>query len=285
MNKFENPDPFILTPNKGQFVKVVFGFLDILGFSNAVLETDNPSQILSLLSFLDPKINQPYDIPIQRRMISDSILLWSEGEESLFPILDLMGSIQHSLYTKGFLSRGVVLLDDHLEVRQIKLDSNGKEYHGDYLFISKALIKAYQLEKKLGDRPFIKMSEVPESVILRNNKKWSSTQSLFDEYKEVNCYYKSHQLDALNFNSQPSALLELNQKQLAEACFENGIETLTLFKKQIIDNLEIGRSTKDLKITAKWNVMKGLHNAFTFQCLSKWEDESKIEVLNRQIIK
>ena len=110
-------------------------FIDVLGFSQCVLEEANADKVDDLYYFFNLVRNSYKDYKNEKTNVaiySDSIVISSdEFEHLLFPI----GMFEFFLQSKlGLLFRGGI--------------TKGNYYHKDYITFGPAVIKAYNLEKE-----------------------------------------------------------------------------------------------------------------------------------------
>ncbi len=149
-------------PKNPKYSSVVLGYIDILGFSNALLQNQGrfPKRLFNIITELYETLNSSRSGYLQTRFISDSFLVWGEAHQITFGFVsEICGRIETMALKNGFLVRGVISCGRHYVDRfKIVNLKEGQTSDSDEIILSPALIKAVKTEK-LTWRPGIRIHE------------------------------------------------------------------------------------------------------------------------------
>lgn len=269
-------------PTEGNFEGVIFAWVDILGFKELVMRSENPSDILKILSSVDFSAQASYDIEISRRIISDAVIFWSSNPYSLFPILNLCGLLQTSILKHGYLVKGFITSDQHFShrVKEFDTDTRLTEITQDEVMVSKALIKAYTTESSL-KLPIIKIDESLDGLLISNRQYYPNFSKMFEaheNFKIVFKYYHTHELNLLRHDFSMLPKTDKNNEEYIE--IEKCEELLGIYKKSIIHGLSLPEGPKKY-----WVYMREQHNLYVDEVVEKNSHNKKIHdvLLNMKI--
>lgn len=275
---------FRFPPNNGIYQKVIFSYLDLLGFSNLVENSckDNPNFLLQILSKADFFTNASFpNTHLERRIISDSILIWSKDLiNGILPICNIIRLLQCSLLQEGCLLRGSIVLDNHFSefIKEKKGSNFTLTLTSDEIIVSPALVKAVKIEKSINYPRVVFEQNKALKDIFYNAKLLNPNFSTHDkccsieDKTYIEGFFTSHELLGISGNHSPYILGTMSKEEMAEACREKAIEQLQTIKQKI----EVGLSNNDEKIKEKWLDIKCKYNEFVSSCSINCKKELEI---------
>lgn len=166
-----------VVPQKGSYSDVTLCFLDLLGYKRALQTTaaEVPNVLLTLAGlayFFSKTTLSGMPIKVERRVISDSIILWTDdSDEGLGVILEICRGFQDACLQFGFLSRGAIVRGKHYAEKVPYYDQGHDRYlpSSEEVIISPALVAAYEAERRL-ELPLIHIASDLEGSLTRINQ-------------------------------------------------------------------------------------------------------------------
>jgi len=157
-------------------------FMDVLGFSKIVLDTDRASAIMEELetvrndTLMMAKEEELKELQIT--WFSDSIVITYLAEDitDLYILLSIIQEIQFKLIIRGVLLRGGI--------------ARGECYHKNNIIVGKGMIEAYTLESKFANTPRIILSEQIKKFISKQDELVNKRDEF--DYEE-NLFYSNEQ--------------------------------------------------------------------------------------------
>lgn len=264
---------FRFPPTSGQYQEVVLAYLDILGFKS-ILEKeckDSPDFLLRLLSTSDFYTSSTYSAPLERRIASDSILVWSTDLlGGTLAILNICSLLQSTLLKRGSLIRGAIVKGNHFSdfIKEKDMSTGLSKRTSDEIIVSPVLATAVEAEKKLGfPRIIIDNSLIKNIAIAKQSHPDFST---FEAYEEdgrlyVDGFFTSHELRGVSHRHNPAILQGTTAEKMADACKLQAIAELNQIRKYIEEGIQHPERTA----SSKWEDIKLKYNSFVDLCNKK----------------
>ncbi|MDZ4081586.1 MAG: hypothetical protein U1E10_01500 [Bdellovibrionales bacterium] len=259
-------------PAKGVYQTVALAFLDILGFKHLLQKrcSESPEFLINLISNADFFTQARFDTLLERRIISDSVIIWTEDlNQGLLAIANIASLLQATLLKQGCLIRGAIVIDKHFSHPFVHLNTTTKTTtnSSDEIIVSPALAKAAELEKRIGT-PEIIFDENPALILQLNQAKINfpnfrvHTGTNSKGQTSVQGWFTSHEL--MGFSKQLSALQikGTTAGAMSDACKTQALVELNAIRKEVLNNL----ITEDSGIKTKWQFIADKFNAFLTQC-------------------
>jgi hypothetical protein len=264
---FRNP------PIEGNYKSVALGFFDILGFKNFLEKNckDSPNFLLSLIGTADFFTSADFSVKVERRIVSDSIIIWTEDlNQGLLAICNIASLLQSALLKKGCLIRGGIVLGKHFSENVSQFDPQTRltTKTSDEIIVSPALARAVELEKKI---------LLPE-IIFENNPilldQLSHARSSLPRFQvhikdalsrpSVEGWFTSHELLGLSHGHLPYLLEGTTSKKMEEACKAQALIEL----KEIRQHIVVGLGERHESVKTKWQHIAKKYNNFISSCPS-----------------
>jgi hypothetical protein len=229
-------------PTTGSYSKTLFCWIDVLGFSDLVEASNDPNEILSILSSLDFSASADFPVEMERRIISDTIIVWSRDPAALYPMMNIAALAQANLIKRGYLLKGVIGYGDHFhdKVRVIDTDTKATSFADD-IVVSKVLVQCVKEEKNL-KKPVVKILPNATSLIGRNQTAWPEFQQLWtieDDALVVSRYFGSSELNVFKGITGKRPGDTFDETALIVANIEPAIKHLTEMKPHIEAGLRL----------------------------------------------
>lgn len=262
---------FRITPPTGTYKNVVLAFFDILGFKDFLESNCNhsPDFLLRILTTADFFTSSSFNVQLERRIASDSIIIWSDNNnEGLLAICNIAALLQTSLLKQGCLIRGSIVYGKHYseKIREFNSSTKLTSVTSDEIIISPALAKAVVLEKMVIS-PRIIFEKNPALIHHLNQAKLLNPQFNIHHISDKNNNYidglfSSTELLSIAHKLPKYAVEGRTNKSMAEANHSKAIAELN----QIRAAIELGLSHRDRRVVKKWNDVRIRFNKFINSC-------------------
>lgn len=234
-------------PSTGNYTKTLFCWIDVLGFSDLVAASTNPNEVLSILSSLDFSASADFPVDMERRIISDTIIVWSPNPNALFPMMNIAALAQSALIKRGYLLKGVIGYGDHFHdrVRVTDTATNTTSFADD-IVVSKVLIQCVGEEKKL-EKPVVKVLPDATTLIGQNEKAWPFFQQLWTIENSdlvVSRYFGSSELNVFKGITGKRPGDTFDEGALIAANIDPAIKHLTEMRPHILAGLALPEKQK-----------------------------------------
>jgi hypothetical protein len=248
----------------GEYQQVAFGYFDILGYSAALRAKcgDKPDFLLELLGTVDFSTHTGLDpVPLEVRIISDSIALWSTVvDHGLLRIINIAALVQRALLQKGFLVRGAITIGKHYSSRITGRDfpTGAAVETNDEVIVSPVLVTCVELEKT-AQEPVILIddgTDLSKSILLRSKAFLNRLISTHKRHVIVDGYFFSTELDAITNRMDPHVLEGTTAERVGLANTQQALRQLTQDRETIVSSL----STADERVRDKWAFIAERYN-------------------------